>query len=501
MENDEKNSAVVLAVFIVVVLLCIGAYLLLKNKNNKVTEDANIQALSKDIVEVENLDEIVSKSKFVSDQKEVKLDEDFGEGHNILVKIEDQTIAIRTAKRSVNVTSIKDPVAVGTFYVGGEDSLPVDVYVLNKENKLYHIKFYAADFERDQTVKVVQFALSDVESFSTAVVDLENHEMWTNFVVAKTKDGKYYTDYHFNKDSEYTFRQIVSKGKEEIVVDENAVNFGLLSTKDINPFKSLDFNKRISGNEDYEMNFDSIGITITVPDEDIDKTIKLNIKNIKQIALSCMCGGCDSIYYLTDGGELYDIHFDHQSGIESLEDADLKEITKLVAKKVKYFTLLDLSKIDPTTCGGYYVVYRNNDNKEIIIYGEKEYDTKSFERLVIPESVFDGINSTEGSELYVVSKNVSVKNYLKDPNGKNLVAKNIYLFSGQSEDGNGEYFFYLYVLNEDNYLYHFENYTNKKAELVSKSKVKNITKRDDDIVVTFEDDKEQIIDAYEFEIK
>lgn len=302
---------------------------------------------------------------------------------------------------------------------------------------------------------------------------------------------------YFNKEAEPNKIQEPVKNNEESEENEDPtlVNYGILSVKDINPFKNLDFNKLVSGNEEYEMNFDSTGITI-----DIDKTIKLNIKNIKQIALSCMCGGCDSIYYLTDGGELYDIHFDHQSGIESLEHTDLKEITKLVAKNVKHFTLLDLSKIDPTTCGGYYVVYRNNDNKELIIYGDKEYDTKSFERL-ITESVFDGFNSVEGSELYIVSKNVNVKNYLKDTKGNNLIAKNIYTFSGISEDGDGEPFYYLYVLNEDNYLYYFEDYTNGKVELYNDSKVKSIKEKDEDIVVTFENGKEETIDATEFKIK
>ena len=202
--KKEKNSAYVLITFIIVVILCVLGYFYLVKRNDE--SGVTIQAVSKDAKEVKGLNEMLSEATFVNGQKEIEL-EDFDGTMNISVKIENQTIVIRALDKSVNVTKIKDPVSISTFLVGGEDSLPVDVYVLNKEGKLYHIYFFVGTSD-DKDVHVVEFALPDVESYSTNVKDIENHEMWTNFVVAKTKDGKYYTDYDFLDDEEYTFRRI-----------------------------------------------------------------------------------------------------------------------------------------------------------------------------------------------------------------------------------------------------------------------------------------------------
>lgn len=280
--------------------------------------------------------------------------------------------------------------------------------------------------------------------------------------------------------------------------DEVYVKYGILSTKDINPFKNLDFSKKAYGDE---IDFDKNGIIIENREEDPAEKIRLPIQNVKQVGLVCHCGGCYGIYYLTENGELYNIKFSHQDGLGSLKEVNLKAITTLVSKSVKHFALFDLDIIDPTTCGGSYLVYETIDDKQYIEHSDKIYNTSKFKRLIIEGSFYDNIGFVEGSELYVVSKDVKVTNYLKDTKSNNIIAKSIYTFSGNSEDGDGEPFFLLYVLNEDDYLYYFEDYIKEKAELVKEAKVKNIKQRDDDILVTFEDGSEEAIDATEFKIK
>jgi hypothetical protein len=210
----QKNNTYVLVTVFFVIVLCVLAYFYLR-KNNNPEAKIWVQAKSKEIKKVDGLDEIIKDVKFINNQEEDIITEDFSEDINVSVKIENNAIAIRTKGKSVNVTSIKNPVSVSTFYVGGEDSLFVDVYVLNKDKQLYHIGFASADFAFDG-VKVTLLALPDIESYSTNVRMLDDRENASNFVLAKGVDGKYYTDYEFENDTEYTLREIANYVEGEV---------------------------------------------------------------------------------------------------------------------------------------------------------------------------------------------------------------------------------------------------------------------------------------------
>ncbi|MBQ6284976.1 MAG: hypothetical protein IJK67_01510 [Bacilli bacterium] len=482
MEENNKNSVIVLAVSIIIVLLCIGAYIFLK-KDKPVS--VNIQAISKDTKEVDGLNTLLSKAKFVNDQKEEMIKEDFSDKINISVKIENQTIVIRTLNRNVNITSIKDPISVSTFYVGGVDGLPVDVYVLNKEGKLYHINFLADDPEY-KDVEVIQFAVSDVESYSTNVRDIEEQEEWSNFVVAKTKEGKYYTNYMFKGDDEYTFREIINTGKDiddDEEEDEEEKIYGILSTVDVNPYSSLDFNKRIiPEGETYNIDFDSTSIKYTDRDSN---TTAIEISNVKQVGLYCdeAAGPCDKIIYLTNDGNLYVLNASEDGKF----DTNVSK-AKLISNNVKAFSLIPVIIYDIATGGEQSVVYKKSDGKTYLYDFYKSNDISQYKKI--------WVDQTYENPLYIVSKDVKVDVYLKTNEGKNIAAKKVFVFDGLEEDGNGESFMFVYVLNEDNYLYYTENYKRGMMELFNELKVRNVEVRDDDFVVTYANGKKETIDAY-----
>ena len=129
----------------------------------------------------------------------------------------------------------------------------------------------------------------------------------------------------------------------------------------------------------------------------------------------------------------------------------------------------------------------------MFIVTDKTYSIDNYKRIWI-----DGYDNP----LYVINKGVKVNKYLQTSDGKNLVAKKLYTFEGNEEDSDGESFMYIYVLNEDDYIYEIEDYTKNKATKFKDKKVKSITERDDDILVTFVDNTTEVIDAYlEYEAK
>ncbi len=494
----QKNNTYVLVTVFFVIVLCVLAYFYLK-KNNNSEMKIWIQAQSKEIKKVKGLDEIIKDVKFINNQEEDIITEDFSEDINVSVKIENNAIAIRTKGKSVNVTSIKNPVSVSTFYVGGEDSLFVDVYVLNKDKQLYHIGFASADFAFDG-VKVTLLALPDIESYSTNVRMLDDRENASNFVLAKGVDGKYYTDYEFENDTEYTLREIANYVEGEVEEEnEKELSYGIYSTKEVNPFKDLDFNSRVNAPEGKEIDFDSKSIKYNgyyyEDSEERKQNITINVKNVKQVALYCdeTAGPCSSIYYLTSEGNLYEVVALEDGFFQKDADGTYKKSTKLIEKNVTSFSLIPVIIYDVSTGGEQSIVIKKNDGKMYLV-SDKTYSLNSFKRL--------WVDGTYSDPLYVINKSVKVNKNLQTSDGKNLIAKKIYTFEGNEEDGDGDSFIYIYVLNEDDYIYEIDDYTKDKANKFKDKKVKKITERDDDILVTFVDDTTEIIDAYlEYEAK
>lgn len=292
-------------------------------------------------------------------------------------------------------------------------------------------------------------------------------------------------DKMFNEDEE-------KEVKEDLSLAE--VNYGLLTYKSINLTDYINFNKRVikdSSLTNNNINFDKDSITYEVVGEVTDT---LQISNTKQVALACHCGYCYAIYYLDYDGELYKITL--EEGYLSEEDKDtFYSNAVLIEKNVLYFDLLESGIINPETCGGYTVVYKDTEGDVHIKYDEssKSYDISKFERLWV-----EGTGLDDDNGLYIVSSNVPVKNYLQDENGNNLVAKELYTAYNSNESDVDELVVKLYILTKDNYLYYFdESYVNNtKGKLYKNSKVTSITEDDADIIIRFEDGTEEVTGGY-----
>lgn len=495
MERNRKNNTFVLVVLIVVITLCIIAYFYLKKSNdNGLT--VNIQAVSNDTKQVYKLNDILKDAEFISDKKEYILTDQ--ESTNISAKIVDNKIIVNTNDKQYEIKSIKNPVSVATFFVKGEDSLTVDLYVLDNTKSLYHVTFDTADFIENK-IKTYKFALNNVSSYSVNVNDLDERDVSINFVVVKTSDGKYYTDYEFNDDREYTFRQIVNT--EEEVIEEKESIYGILSISKVDPFSKLNFNERIVGSHSDSVSIDFNNSSLTYKGSYYDndsierkQTVIVKVNNIKQAGVNCdeTSIGCEMIYYLTSDGNLYTV-LSSSNGFEEESDK-IKENTLLIDKNVTSFSLIPVITYDVATDGKKSLVYKKKDGKTYIYNKDSSKEVSQYKRY--------WLSNTFESPLYVVSKDVKVNKYLKTESGNNLVAKSIYTFNGEEEDGDGNSFYFLYILNEDNYLYYTEDYTNVNISKYSNKKVKNIAVRDDDLLVTFTDGSTDVIDAYlEYEAK
>ena len=290
-------------------------------------------------------------------------------------------------------------------------------------------------------------------------------------------------------------KMFVDEEKEEVKDNDPLaiVKYGLLTYKNIDLSEYINFNKRVikdSSITTNNINFDKDSITYEVVGEVTDT---LQIANIKQVALACHCGYCYAIYYLDYDGELYKITLDH--GYLSEEDKDtFYSNAILLEKNVQYFDLLESGIIIPETCGSYTIVYKDTEDNIHIKYDEssKSHEISKFERLWVKGTGYDDDNA-----LYIVSSNVSVKNYLQDENGNNLIVKELYTAYNSNESDVDDLVVKLYVLTKDDYLYYFESYINNtKGKLYKNSKVTSIVEDDADIIIKFEDGTEEVTGGY-----
>ena len=290
----------------------------------------------------------------------------------------------------------------------------------------------------------------------------------------------------------FIFKKSNDKNNDsEIVDNEPLINYAIISSKPINPFENIDFNKRIILDKaitNNKIDFDNTGITYE--NVEIGK-FKLEVSDLKQVGLACHCGYCYATYYLLNNGELYRVN---------LNEGQLTEEDKnnpiLLEKNVEAFDLLKSGIINEETCGGYFVVFKDRDGNKYIKYDEmdKAYEISQFERLWVKYTGLDNMDDT----LYVVSENVKSKNYIKDENNENLHIKELYVFSGENESDEENSIIKLYMLNEDDYLYYLnESYVdNQNAKKYKDKKVIKIEDETENIKVTYDDNTTDTIYAF-----
>jgi hypothetical protein len=289
--------------------------------------------------------------------------------------------------------------------------------------------------------------------------------------------------------------QIFKFNNKSVSDDEILVKYGLLSSKEVNPFENIDFNKRIIKDNSLtnnNINFNSSSITYEAIGEDV---VTIEVNEVKQVGLACHCSYCYAIYYLLDNGELYKINLE-EGKLISDEDGTFNTSTIKLENNVEVFDLLKDGLINEETCGGYSLIYKDKQGNQYIKYDEldKSYELSKYERLWVKYTGFD----STGDSLYIVSNNVPVEYYITNEKGEILKVKELYVFFGDIEPGSDDIGVNLYILNEDNYLYYLEKsfVNNQLAKLYKNSKVSSILEDGSNIIVKYEDESIEEITAY-----
>ncbi len=265
------------------------------------------------------------------------------------------------------------------------------------------------------------------------------------------------------------------KGKD----DETVAEYGIISYGEVNPLKNLNFDTK----EFSEMvTITSDKIKYDNPDDNAKTDIP--ISNVIQAGVNCNCGGCFDIYYLKSDGNLYSIKLDYGKVPKNYK-------SELISSNVSRMAIFEHGTIDSTTCGGAILALKDKDGKVTVW----DKDVSSFERYWLEESGHE-------HDLFVVSNKAKVKNYLKDENGKNIIAKKVYVtetdviaytYNGLDVVDHTDYG--VYILNDDDYLYYISDYTKINLSKYNNSKVQSIQETEENIVVTFEDNTTKTIKA------
>ncbi len=84
------------------------------------------------------------------------------------------------------------------------------IYVLTKSYKVYLV-----ELTRTSDIKIVRYDVNNVEGIISMNLDLEEKKNFQPFVLIKTKDNKYYTDYKFLTDTEKVLREVIAPSKNQ----------------------------------------------------------------------------------------------------------------------------------------------------------------------------------------------------------------------------------------------------------------------------------------------
>ncbi len=219
----KNNKKLIITLSIVVFALIIGMIFLIifcKKEPNVPEEKEPTPAPIVEPTEIEDDEELeevtlkitnktysVSSKKTVSNFKTLIKDLNFNnketeamdDEFDLYAAIEDGVIIVDNGHKLYKIDSIKNPVHLMISALSAADTYPIELYVLTKENKLYNVLIY-----EDDHATINQYNISNIQNFASSIeLRLDSTEEWRNFIVIKTTNGKYYTDYHFTSSEKY----------------------------------------------------------------------------------------------------------------------------------------------------------------------------------------------------------------------------------------------------------------------------------------------------------
>ena len=135
---------------------------------------------------VKDLSSIINNSTFIASNLVDNETE-----YEMSAKVSGKNIIIDGTDKIYTLENISGVKAIKLSIQSAADLYPIQLYVLTKDS-FYNILIY-----EDNSSVINKYNISNIESFVMNPKRLDSTEVWRNFVIIKTKDNKYYTDYHF----------------------------------------------------------------------------------------------------------------------------------------------------------------------------------------------------------------------------------------------------------------------------------------------------------------
>lgn len=187
------------------------------NDSNTIDLYSSIETipLSNIVLESEKLNSIINLNNFVSENYN---DMDYDNGSilpNVKVNIDG-----KITKFTIN--EIANPSALLYLDNDGSDGRMITVYAIESDgNGLKYTRFFAIDHEdpKNHSAETKKYNIDNIESMSLITITSDKEMLTndktpltpTNYIIFKTKDGKYYTDYNIDNNYKAILREVAQK--------------------------------------------------------------------------------------------------------------------------------------------------------------------------------------------------------------------------------------------------------------------------------------------------
>ncbi len=345
----------------------------LKGKEKELSAKISNLSLDKSIIYSSKLDTIVKDAIFVSDNLSTD-GKTFPEYAIINIDLEEDN---RGDYDKFIIKSIQNPRVVLNNHGDGSDARYIDSYILDNNYNLYRVGFAVVDYEdkENHSLGIVKYNINNIKEIAyisgyedSKILDETELYVTYNYVIVKTKDGKYYTDYSLDKDK-IMLRQVV----------QDNTDYGTSITSEISEFKldkstlkSTNLNTIISTSKFISSNLSANTRypSITAKNKNTKYTIK-SINNPVAILYSDndnSDGGFINAYIFDNKKNLYYASFSTKNS-EDKENHDLK-IYKFNVNNIVSYTLIKatskdemLTEVEDVYVPCNYVIFKTKDGK------------------------------------------------------------------------------------------------------------------------------------------
>ena len=218
--------------------------------NKPVSENAVVVEYTGEAKTLENLESFVGGYEFVKANKENVYGDVRAYIDNGAVKVEvsssvtNEDGTTTTDMQNYDITDVTNPVAVHVQALGNEENL-VKVYILDSQNRLFCATFNG-NKDSYTGISLYHYNIANIESFVSLNIPLPGSEQAdalrvAGYVIIKTTDGKYYTDYNYTNSESVVLTELSATAPAAQAVDvvetklndkkENIKNAALLYVK------------------------------------------------------------------------------------------------------------------------------------------------------------------------------------------------------------------------------------------------------------------------------